>query len=253
MTAGQRLRKARENQKLSLRDVEKASEQIANKHASEEYLLSASRISDFETKDIVPHIHKLYSFAAIYDLDYLELLRWYGVDLTEARKDAQLAPNLATHQSQASLGQSLSVPIRLDGGFDPSKTLNVARFIQEWGVVPLAYLQELAGRQFTYIHVGINDRTMYPLILPGSFLQVDESMGYVTGRWRSEYERPIYLVETREGLMCCWCELQGGKIVLQPHPLSQVPVRILSYPQEAEILGTVVGIAMSLSLSGNDP
>jgi len=34
--------------------------------------------------------------------------------------------------------------------------------------------------------------------------------------------------------------------VLQPHPLSPVPVRILKHPQEAEVLGQVVGVAMSL-------
>ena len=35
-------------------------------------------------------------------------------------------------------------------------------------------------------------------------------------------------------------------MVLQPHPLSPVPARILKHPQEAEVLGQVVGIAMSL-------
>ena len=33
-------------------------------------------------------------------------------------------------------------------------------------------------------------------------------------------------------------------IVLQPHPLSPSQVRVLKYPQEAEVLGQVVGVAM---------
>jgi hypothetical protein len=36
-------------------------------------------------------------------------------------------------------------------------------------------------------------------------------------------------------------------LILQPHPLSPVQVRILRHPQEAEIIGQVVGIAMKLT------
>ena len=67
------------------------------------------------------------------------------------------------------------------------------------------------------------------------------------GSWRSEYERPIYFVETRDGYTCCWCSMRRDEIVLQPHPLSPVPIKILRHPQEAEVLGQVVGVAMKLS------
>jgi hypothetical protein len=76
---------------------------------------------------------------------------------------------------------------------------------------------------------------------------VDESKSKPTdGAWRSEFERPIYLIETRDGYVCSWCHVQRDNIVLQPHPLSPVPVRILRHPQEAEIIGQVVGVAMRL-------
>ena len=64
--------------------------------------------------------------------------------------------------------------------------------------------------------------------------------------WRSELERPIYFVETREGYTCCWCSLKGDDIVLHSHPLSPVPVRVLRHPREAEVIGQVVGIALKL-------
>jgi hypothetical protein len=76
---------------------------------------------------------------------------------------------------------------------------------------------------------------------------VDESRSEVVqGIWRSEYERPIYFVETREGYTCSWCSLKGDHIILQPHPLSPVAVRVLRHPQEAEVVGQVVGIALKL-------
>ena len=40
--------------------------------------------------------------------------------------------------------------------------------------------------------------------------------------------------------------LKGENVVLQPHPLSPVPVRILRHPQDAEVIGQVVGIALKL-------
>jgi hypothetical protein len=88
---------------------------------------------------------------------------------------------------------------------------------------------------------------MYPILPPGTFVQVDESRNQVIeGGWRSEYQRPIYFVETREGYICSWCSVQQDGLILQSHPLSPVPVRVLKHPHEAEVIGQVVGVAMRL-------
>jgi hypothetical protein len=111
----------------------------------------------------------------------------------------------------------------------------------------MAYLELLSDDRYTYGYIGSEDFAMYPLLPPGSFVQVDETRNKVEeGLWRSEFERPIYFVEMREGYACCWCSIKGSSIVLQPHPLSPVSVRILRYPQEAEVLGQVIGVAMRL-------
>ena len=69
-------------------------------------------------------------------------------------------------------------------------------------------------------------------------------------------ERPIYFIETREGHTCSWCSLKGDQLILQPHPLSPVPPKMLKYTTEAEVIGQVVGLAMRLgewrALSGKD-
>jgi hypothetical protein len=41
--------------------------------------------------------------------------------------------------------------------------------------------------------------------------------------------------------------LKGESLVLQPHPLSPQAVRILRHPQEAEVIGQVIGVAMRLA------
>jgi len=111
----------------------------------------------------------------------------------------------------------------------------------------MAYLELFADDRYTYGYIGSEDFTMYPILQPGSFVQVDEAKNKVgEGIWHSEFERPIYFVEMREGFTCCWCSMKRDSIVLQPHPLSPVSVRVLRYPQEAEVLGQVIGVAMRL-------
>ena len=155
----------------------------------------------------------------------------------------------ASHLSSVSESMThVSVPVRLDPGFSLGKTTNLGRMIEKWGPVPFSYLAMLtADEHYTYGYIGSEDFTMYPILPPGSFVQVDESLNKAAeGTWRSEFERPIYFVETREGYVCAWCHVRRESIVLQPHPLSPVPVRMLRHPQEAEIIGQVVGVAMRL-------
>jgi transcriptional regulator with XRE-family HTH domain len=248
MSAGQTLRLLREQLGLTMRDVENASLAIAAKHKSDEYAIPPSRLSDIETKGVVPSIYRLYSLAVIYRQDALEILTLYGVDLNGAAEDLSLALPPKSHTLQTlRTGTLARVPVKLDPSFDPRYTLNIGRVIEQWGVVPLSYLGQFANRNYTYGYVGSEDFTMYPILPPGTFVQVDESKTRVAdGAWRSEYERPIYFVETREGYICCWCSLRDENLILQPHPLSPVPVRVLKHPQDAEVIGQVVGVAMRL-------
>lgn len=245
---GVNLRALREHLGLTMRDVETASGRIAEKHGNDEFLVVPSRLSDFETKGTVPSIYRLYSLAVIYRRDLRELLCWYGIDLNWIATDLELVSPPRSHISEALANLSnINMPIRLDPSFDPRRTVNFGRMVEKWGLVPMSYLSQLAAFQFTYGYIGSEDWTMHPIVPPGSFVQVDESKNKVVeGGWRSEYERPIYFVETRDGHTCCWCALSGENIILQPHPLSPTPARVLAYPQEAEVIGQVVGVAIKL-------
>jgi len=229
-----------------MRDVELASNQIAQRFQSDEFAVPPSRLSDIETKGIIPSIFRLYSFAAIYRREYRELLSFYGLELDAISADIGFGHPQKSHVSEAlSNVKEVRMPIRLDPGFSLQKTTDLRRAIEQWGAVPMAYLELLADDRFAYGYIGSDDFTMYPILPPGSFVQVDETKDKVgEGTWRSEFERPIYFVEMRDGYTCCWCSMKRDSIVLQPHPLSPVTTRVLRYPQEAEILGQVVGVAM---------
>lgn len=247
-SGGQNFRALREQLGLTMRDVENASMRIAVKHGNDEFALPPSRLSDIETKGVVPSIYRLYSLSIIYRRDIGELFSWYGIELNAVAEDMDLAAPPRSHFSETlATVSSIQVPVRMDPSFDHRYTSNIGRLVEQWGVVPLAYLAQFANCQYTYGYVGSEDLTMYPILPPGTFVQVDESKDVVSpGGWRSEYERPIYFVETRHGHVCSWCTLVRDEIVLQSHPLSPVPARVLKYPQEADVVGQVVGVAMRL-------
>ena len=72
--AGLKLRGLRERLGLTMREVESASVRIAEKHGNDEFTVSPSRLSDIETKGLVPSIFRLYSLAIIYRSDLREIL-----------------------------------------------------------------------------------------------------------------------------------------------------------------------------------
>jgi CRP/FNR family transcriptional regulator, cyclic AMP receptor protein len=73
-----------------MREVETASARITERHGNDEFAVSPSRLSDIETKGLVPSIFRLYSLAVIYGCDVREVLSWYGVDLSLSATDLEL-------------------------------------------------------------------------------------------------------------------------------------------------------------------
>jgi transcriptional regulator with XRE-family HTH domain len=248
LNPGESLRKTREQLGLTIRDVEGASSLIADKYGNHSFSISLSRLSDIETKGVVPGIHKLYALSVIYRREFYELLKLYDIDLANSGKDVELAGAEIKNSHRFTLLDSLDMPTDIDPGFSVRATSDVGRLIMRWGVVPLHLLAQFKNRKYTYGYIGTDDLSMYPLILPGSFVQVDESLNTVAKkRWHSEYERPIYFAETRQGFACSWCELNGNLLTLTSHPMSPVPSRTLRLGSEVEIIGQVVGIAMRLN------
>jgi transcriptional regulator with XRE-family HTH domain len=95
--AGRRLRALRKDLGLTIRDVEIASERIASRHATEDFAISPSRLSDIETKGIVPNLYRLYSLAVIYRRDFRELFAWYGINCDEMAADVALVEPPKSH------------------------------------------------------------------------------------------------------------------------------------------------------------
>lgn len=247
--AGQKLRRARERLSLRVRDVEHASQQIADKYQNDEFVVLINRISEIENRGLVPNIFKLYSLCAIYRLDFQEVLEWFDIHLPSLPADSGLADVGRTHSIgfQPTPRSDALLPFSLDPGIDIHRTTYLSRMIQRWGRMPLMFLEGLDLKEHRYAFVGTDDWFMYPLLQPGSFLLIDETRRkIVNGGWTGEFDRPIYFLEHRQGYAFGWCSLNAGKLVLQPHPSSGCLPEIYAWPDEIDIIGQITGVAMRL-------
>ena len=249
--AGQRLRKARERLGLKFREVEVASQKIAERHANEEYSIGLSRLSEIENKAVVPSVFRLYSLSTIYRLDFRELLSWYGVDLDEQSNDAKLHELEQTHPIHFSLNGfgEVMAPLSLDPGVDLTQTTFLSRVITNWGALPLHMLKAIDTKRKRYAVIGSEDWSMYPILRPGSLLLINDSSRIANSGWNDEWDRPIYFLEHRDGYLCGWCHLDRDRLVILSHPSSSEAPKIYLYPNEIEVLGQIVGVAMSIDSS----
>lgn len=246
---GLRLKRVRERLNLRYRDVEEASNQLANRHNNDEFIIALSRLSDIENKGTVPSLFRLYSLCTIYRLDIHEVLEWYGIELSAQAADAAAIQIERTHM--IGFGRHLTgdvqVPLALDPGLDTSKTTYLSRVIQRWGKLPLALLAGLDTKNHRYAFIGSDDWSMYPLLQPGSLLLIDDSpRKIVSSGWANEFERPIYFFEHSNGYACSWCTVMDKKLMLQPHPASMCSPEVYSFPGEIDLIGQVTGVAMRL-------
>jgi hypothetical protein len=152
-----------------------------------------------------------------------------------------------THLENYDPRHPVSFPIRFDRSFDLDNTNMLSRLVELWGEVPVTIIQQLDLRHGLYGYIGLQDMTLHPLLRPGSFVRIDPSVRKVQSlRWHTEFDRPIYFVQLRDGYACGWCDMQEGHLLLLPHPLSPSSVRRFARGTEAEIIGQVTAVAMTL-------
>jgi transcriptional regulator with XRE-family HTH domain len=254
LSPSEQLKELRSRLGITTRDVADFSQRIAEAEGNPEFQISNAWLTQVENSDSVPSIFKLYSLSSIYRIKFTDLLRLYGVDLLRLPQHQLAAPLPQTHLTTLEVydaERTVSFPVRFDRSFDLDNTNLISRMVELWGEVPIALIQHLDVRHSQYGYIGLEDLTLYPLLRPGSFVQIDPHVRKIQPkRWRTEFDRPIYFVELREGYACSWCDLQDGYLLLMPHPLSPCSVRRLSYGSDAEIVGQVTGVAMRLTDAG---
>lgn len=248
--AGFKLRQLRERLSLTLRQVEEASLEIAEAAGNPEHVVSVARLNQIENDGSLPSIYKLYSLAVIYEMNLGSVLSLYGIDLGNMAEHRVRALPTRTHLCSAEVedpDRLLRFPVRFDPGFRPEQTAFLSRMIELWGEIPAGLLARLDLGKYRYGYVGLEDHMMTPLLRPGSVVQIDDSRHRVVNLgWVTELERPIYFLELRYSYECCWCYQRGREVTLVPYSLSPCGPRTIRIPDDGEVLGQVVGVAMRL-------
>lgn len=249
-SAGEKLREYRERLGLTTRDVETRSQQIAEERHNREYYLSHAWVTDIENGKFKPSIYKIYSLSAIYHVGYTEVLSCFGLPISELGRYRLSIGVPRTHLlgGETDLqSETVSLPIRFKPEFQLEKTNLLARVVEKWDQVPVGFLQHLDLHKSAYGYIGLEDYTLYPLIRPGSLVQIDATQRKIsTEKWTTEFNRPIYFVELRTAYACSWCQVDHGQLIIIPHPHSHQDIRSFDYPSEAEIVGRVTGVAMRI-------
>jgi transcriptional regulator with XRE-family HTH domain len=251
----EQLKELRSRLGITTRDVAEFSQKIAVSEGNSEFQISNAWLTQIENSDSVPSIFKLYSLSAIYRMKFTDLLQLYGLDLQKLNLHQLATPLPHTHLTTLEVYDAdrlVAFPVRFDRSFDLANTNLLSRMVELWGEVPISLIQHLDIRHAQYGYVGLHDFTLYPLLRPGSFVQIDSRVRKVQAlRWRTEFDRPIYFVELRDGYACCWCDLLEDQLLLMPHPLSPCSVRRFKYGTDAEIVGQVTAVAMRLTDAGD--
>jgi transcriptional regulator with XRE-family HTH domain len=249
-SAGERLKEIRVRLGITTRDVAELSQRIADEEKNEEFNISYAWLTQIENSDSVPGIHKLYTLSIIYHLHLGELLLLFGLDVRKISKQQMALTLPNTHLTSAEVfddSKAVTFPVRFDRGFNIGRTNLVSRMVEIWGQVPIALIQHLDLKHGLYGYIGLDDLTLYPLLRPGSFVQIDSAVRKVQPtKCRTEYDRPIYFIELRDGYACSWCEQSGNHLILVPHPMSPCSIRSFHNGGEAEIVGQVTGVAMRI-------
>jgi len=241
---GLRLRQTREALGLTYRDVERASYQIAVNRGRPDFILHISRLADIENRGVVPSIHKLYSLAVILHLDPLEISSWYEVPFRQTFHDGASFPPPRTYLSASPLPVAASSPPERSVSSENTELLPR----RPASVVPMPQPDSSLSGKHRYGYVGLSDRRMMPLLRPGSTVLIDTTLRRIEdAEWSNEYDRPMYFVEIRNGYRCGWFQKDKSRLIMQPHTLSRCAPESWQMPEEAEVVGQVVGVVSYLA------
>lgn len=252
---GAKLQKVRERLGLSIREVQRRSQQVVEGRQNPDFFVSRAWLTDVEKGRLTPGIFKIATLRQLYGMTIAEIHTLFGIEPSDITKDRFIFGAPKTHllippEESASPGALLSPDAEPAVQFENTNILT--RLVDIWGDVPVPVLRRLDLRRFLYGYIGTKDVTMSPLLPPGTFVQIDAKQtrvkqGSAKGASQYQFARPIYFLDLRTGYACGWCEIKDGQLTLIPHPDSGQQTRSFRYPAEVEIVGRVTGVAMRIT------
>jgi transcriptional regulator with XRE-family HTH domain len=252
--SGERLRRIRMRLGLSLREVQRRSLKIVSGRGNPEFHVSRAWLTDIEMGRFVPGSFRVASLSEIYGLTIAQIEKFYGIQPEDISKERPVfrppKTQLLTPPEENTRNKE-----RLAATQGAENEGLATRLLDVWGEVPAPMMRFLALGTSLFGYIGAADWTMWPLLPPGTFVQIDPKQTRVQKEkgplqkdaGQSQFARPIYFLDIRTGYACGWCEIKNGVLTLVPHPNSGQPTRTFRYPHEAEVVGRVTGVTMGIT------
>jgi transcriptional regulator with XRE-family HTH domain len=249
--AGERLKAYRRALGVTLRDVQEYSRHIAKATGEPAFSLSHSYLTSLENGGMgVPSLHKLFTLSVVYRIRFVDLLLSFGLDLENISKFETEIKLPRTHVIWHDIyhpERPIEFPIKLDPGFKLEQTDLLSRVVETWGEVPIGFIQHMGIRKHLYGFIGTNDFTLHPLIRPGSIVSIDSRDTKIqTSGWETDFDRPVYFLQLRGSYAFGWCQLGEGRLNLIPYSAARCPIRQYKYPDDVDVIGKVIAVAMTL-------
>jgi|HubBroStandDraft_5_1064220.scaffolds.fasta_scaffold00536_2 transcriptional regulator with XRE-family HTH domain len=240
---GARLREARLRWGLTLREVEERSTNLAQKWGKDTFRISASWLDRVEREGRGLSFPKFIVLAVIYGIPPEELLTFAPGPESELRSaEYPSSPNATVLLTKGPLEAHarMWLPDNVAIGPVPDDTT----LLPPQGHLPRHYRRGIIGRM---------DKTLDPMIRPGSIVLIDTQRRAIAQRkeWTNEFDRPVYFLQTRSGYVCGWCELdrESEWLTLVPHSLSFSLAQRWRYRKEVEVIGRLAAVLLRLEAS----
>jgi transcriptional regulator with XRE-family HTH domain len=247
---GHLLRGARTRMALSFRQASAISRQIADLLGDEQYFISASSLSDYETRHDAPrHIQKIIALCSFYAVDLFTFLRTAGLALDEGGSDwmpdhllpRPLPPRFPRGESET--GQS-----------DRSGFLE--QLLGECEEVPF-FLRQSLGVLSNLPHPSLHDffwiggerDAIHPYLADGLLVVVNRRKKKPRcSPSKPPWQHPLYVLLQRDGTYVCGCcGVAQGRLAIYPFPQQAHRPRYLRHPYDAEVVGQIVTIVRKLA------
>lgn len=125
------------------------------------------------------------------------------------------------------------------------------RILSTWSDVPIPLMLDVDWERIPLVLIGLSDRMMWPLLPPGSLLQLDPKVKTIAnGSW-TEFERPIYLIEYRNKFYCCHAQRRGETLRMISHAESPSSPSLSVPFKEARVRGQLTPIFRPLATRGS--
>ena len=132
---------------------------------------------------------------------------------------------------------------------DPASAMR--SLLGAWADVPLLLMLDVDWDRGPLVLIGLADKMMWPLLPPGSLLQLDQKVRTIAGGSWSEFDRPIYLIEYRGRFYCCHAQRRGDTLRLISHAESPSPPAISIPFKDARVRGQLTPIFRPLATRGS--